>query len=313
MAGMAEGAGTGGIRLGFALPQFGRLTGDAAQIAGFAAEAERLGAASLWVGDRLIAPVDPVIGYGGTDSMPAEFRAIMDPFALLTVAATATSTARLGSSVLILPLYAPAIAARWLTTIDVLSRGRLIAGFGMGWSPDEYAAAGVPWPGRGARLEESLDALEAWWGPSPAEHHGPRLTVPKTYIDLRPAQQPRPPVYLGALTVPALRRIGRRADGWLPAGLIPQRFSAGMFNRQRQVIQEAAAAAGRGDREIPAVLRANVAPGTPVDEIARALADVAEGTGIRDIFVDLMYLARDLDEASDLAGQLLAAVARDGG
>src|SRR5580658_5725463 len=97
MAGMAEGAVTGGIRLGFALPQFGRLTGDAAQIAGFAAAAERLGAASLWVGDRLISPVDPVIGYGGTDTMPAEFRAIMDPFALLTVAATATSTARLGS------------------------------------------------------------------------------------------------------------------------------------------------------------------------------------------------------------------------
>jgi hypothetical protein len=76
------------------------------------------------------------------------------------------------------------------------------------------------------------------------------------------------------------------------------------------VILVAAAAAGRGDREIPAALRANVAPGTPVDEIARAVVSVAEGTGIRDIFVDLMYLARDLDEAADLAGQLLAAVAR---
>jgi probable F420-dependent oxidoreductase len=310
MAGMAEDAGTGRIRLGFALPQFGRLTGDASQIAGFAAEVERLGAASLWVGDRLIDPVHPVVGYGGTGTMPPQFRTIMDPFAVLTVAATATSTARLGSSVLNLPLYPPATMARWLTTIDVLSRGRLIAGFGMGWSPDEYAAAGVPWPGRGARLEESLDALEALWGPSPASHHGPRLTVPETYVDLRPVQQPRPPIYLGAITEPALRRIGRRADGWLPAGLIPHRFSAGMFNRQREVIQDAAAAAGRGEREIPAVVRANVAAGTAVDQIAAALVDVADGTGIRDMFADLMYLARDLDEAADLAGRLLAAVAR---
>ena len=295
------------IRLGFALPQFGALASQGDQVGRFAAEAERLGAWSLWVGDRLLAPVDPVVGYGGGTTVPPEFRSVLDPFALLTVAATATKSAMLGSNVLNLPWYAPAVVARSLTTIDVVSGGRLIPGFGIGWSPDEYQAAGIPWRGRGARLEESLDALEALWGPSPAEYEGDLLTVPKTHVDLRPVQKPRPPIYLGGMTEPALRRIGRRADGWLPVGAIPGRFSPEGVNRQREVIREAAREAGR-EEDLPVVLRANVAAGTTVEQIADALQTVAAGTGITDMFVDLMYLARDVDEALDLVARLLTAI-----
>jgi alkanesulfonate monooxygenase SsuD/methylene tetrahydromethanopterin reductase-like flavin-dependent oxidoreductase (luciferase family) len=248
------------IRLGFALPQFGALAGRGDQVAYFAAEAERLGASSLWVGDRLLAPVNPVVGYGGGPAFPPEFRSILDPFTVLTVAATATRNAVLGFNVLNLPWYAPAVLARTLTTMDIVSGGRLIPGFGIGWSPDEYQAAGVPWPGRGARLEESLDALEALWGPSPAEHRGPLLTVPRTYLDLRPMQSPRPPIYLGGISKPALRRIGRRAD---------------------------------------------VMAGTSVEQMCEALETVAAATGITDMFVDLMYCARGVDEALDLASRLL--------
>jgi probable F420-dependent oxidoreductase len=295
------------IRLGFALPQFGALAAQGDQVGRFAAEAERLGAWSLWAGDRLLAPVDPVVGYGGGDTIPPEFRSILDPFTLLTVAATATKNVKLGFNVLNLPWYAPAVVARSLTTIDVVSGGRLIPGFGIGWSPDEYEAAGVPWRGRGARLEESLDALEALWGPSPAEYHGDLLAVPKTHVDLRPVQKPRPPIYLGGVSEAALRRIGRRADGWVPAGVIPGYFSPEMFERQREVIREAARKAGR-EEDLPVVLRANVAAGTTVEQIADVLQTVAAGTGITDMFVDLMYLARDVDEALDLVARLLTAI-----
>jgi probable F420-dependent oxidoreductase len=295
------------IRLGFALPQFGALAGHGDQVAHFAAEAERLGASSFWVGDRLLAPVDPVVGYGGGTTVPPEFRSILDPFALLTVAATATERATLGFNVLNLPWYAPAAVARSLTTIDIVSGGRLVPGFGIGWSPDEYQAAGIPWQGRGARLEESLDALEALWGPSPAEHRGRLLTVPSTHVDLRPVQHPRPPIYLGGLTEPALRRIGRRADGWLPAGMIPGYFSPDMFTGQRQVIRDAARVAGRGEQDLPVVLRANVATGTPVEQIVDELETAAAATGITDMAVDLMYLAKDVDEALDLVSRLLTA------
>lgn len=296
------------INLGFALPQFGSLAGQGDQVARFAAEAERMGARSLWVGDRLLAAVNPVVGYGGGDTIPAEFRRCLDPFALLTVAATVTKTPMLGFDVLNLPWYAPAVVARSLTTIDIVSGGRLIPGFGIGWSPEEYQAAGIPWQHRGARLDEALDALESLWGSSPAEYHGELLSVPQAHVDLRPAQRPRPPIYLGGRSEAALRRIGRRADGWLPAGVIPRSFSPEMFSRQREVIREAARAAGRGAHDLPTVLRANVARGTSVEQVVDSLETVAEQTGITDMFVDLMYVATDVEEALDLAARLLAAV-----
>jgi probable F420-dependent oxidoreductase len=301
------------IKLGFALPQFGALAGAAGQVGRFAAEAEHLGARSLWVGDRLLAPVSPVVGYGGGASIPPEFRSVLDPFTLLTIAATATSRAVLGSNVLNLPWYAPAVLARTLTTIDLVSGGRLLPGFGIGWSPEEYQAAGIPWQRRGARLEESLDALEALWGPSPAEYQGELLTVPRAHVELKPAQTPRPPIYLGGTSAAALRRIGRRADGWLPAGLIPGRFAPEMFTAQREVIRGAARQAGRGDADLPVVLRVNVLAGTSVSQVTDAVQEVAVGTGITDIFVDLMYLAQDVDGALDLAARLLAEIGPQSG
>ena len=74
--------------LGFALPQFGESAGN--DIGVFAAEAERLGAASLWVADRLLTAVEPSVGYTGRDSIPDAFRTALDPFTALTVAAAST-------------------------------------------------------------------------------------------------------------------------------------------------------------------------------------------------------------------------------
>jgi alkanesulfonate monooxygenase SsuD/methylene tetrahydromethanopterin reductase-like flavin-dependent oxidoreductase (luciferase family) len=131
------------------------------------------------------------------------------------------------------------------------------------------------------------------------------LTVPESHVDLRPVQRPRPPIYLGGASRAALRRIGRRADGWLPAVLVPHRASVTALREQREVIQEAAAAAGRGAADLPAVLRVNLAPGVTVDQAADALRELAEGTGIADMFVDLMYVATEVDTALDLAARLL--------
>jgi probable F420-dependent oxidoreductase len=292
------------ISLGFALPQFGSLGRDG-DVARFAAEAERLGARSFWVGDRLVAAVDPVVGYAGRATIPAEFRTSLDPFTVLTVAATATEHARLGTSVLNLPWYSPAVLARTLTTLDVVSGGRLVPGFGIGWSPDEYVAAGVPWRGRGARLEEALDAIEAWWTHNPVTYQGKVVTVPAAHVDLRPVQRPRPPIYLGGRSEAALRRIGRRADGWLPSGIVPGWLSVDALRAQREVIRAAAAAAGRGDTDMPATLRVNLAAKVTADQAADALLEVAEGTGINDMFADLMYVATDVDGALGYAARLL--------
>jgi probable F420-dependent oxidoreductase len=296
------------IRVGFALPQFGGQARQADRVAWFAAEVERLGAASLWAGDRLLAPVHPVVGYSGTDTVPDEFRSLLDPLTVLTLAAGATTSARLGTSVLNLPWYPPIALARSLTTIDVASGGRLIPGFGSGWSPDEYRAARVPWRNRGTQMEDSLDALEAIWGTSPASYDGAVWEMPDSYADLKPVQRPRPPIYLGGVSEAALRRIGRRADGWLPAGRIPGAFEPGQFLRQREIIRQGAEEAGRDITGLPAFIRANVRAGTQEQQVVDAMERVARATGNGDFFVDLMYLADDVDKAVEIAARILSLV-----
>jgi probable F420-dependent oxidoreductase len=290
--------------LGFALPQFGDSAHD--DLAGFASTAERLGAASLWVGDRLLAPVDPVVGYAGTDSIPVEFRTSLDPFVALSVAAAVTTTVRLGSSVLVAPWYPPAQLARQLTGIDVVSAGRLVVGLGVGWSPDEYEAAAAPLAGRGAQLDELLDVLDEWWTNNPVRHRGKRWSVPRSWVDLKPVQRPHPGVYIGASSRAGLARIGRRADGWLPVVRVPDFVRLDLLARQRKAIDAAASDEGRDPSGIGTTVRVNVAPGTSVADVADVLRRLTDN-GYADAFVDMMFVVTGLKAQLEWVERLLAA------
>jgi probable F420-dependent oxidoreductase len=291
-------------QLGFALPQFGEFARD--DLIRFASTAEQLGAASLWVGDRLLAAVHPTIGYAGTDTMPAEMRANFDPFTALAAAAAVTATVRLGSSVLVAPLYPPVQLARQLTSIDVLSGGRLTVGLGIGWSPDEYRAVGVPFTRRGAQFDELLDVLDKLWTSNPVEHHGTRWSVPPSWVDLKPVQQPRPPVYLGSTTAHGLSRVGRRADGWLPRVRLPDQVDLDTLRRGREIIDRAAIDAGRDPASIGTVVRINPAAESRVTKVADTVKLLADN-GYTDAFVDLIYLATNTDARLEWVQRLLAA------
>ncbi|MGE2722593.1 TIGR03619 family F420-dependent LLM class oxidoreductase [Mycolicibacterium celeriflavum] len=290
--------------LGFAVPQFG--VSARADLARYAATAESLGADSLWVGDRLLTPVDPSVGYAGQDTIPEQFRAGLDPFIALAVAATATTSVRLGASVFVAPWYPPVQLGRQLTALDVVSGGRLVPGFGIGWSPEEFAAAGAPFRARGAQLDELLDALEGLWTTNPVRHDGKRWSIPSSWVDLKPVQQPRPPVYLAAFTPASLRRIGRRADGWLPAVQVPGGVAPEMLAMLRRTIDDAAREAGRDPSAIHTYVRINVAEGTPIAAVAEAVRTLADA-GYPDAFVDLMYVATDTDDHLRWVEELLAA------
>ncbi|WP_330180899.1 TIGR03619 family F420-dependent LLM class oxidoreductase [Nocardia sp. NBC_01503] len=294
------------MKLGFSLPQYGAHAAQGARIARYATAVEQAGAQSLWVGERLIAATDPSVGYGGKDTIPDEFNAILDPFLVLGIAAAATERVTLGTNVLIAPLHRPAHLARSLTTLDVVSGGRLLPGFGIGWSPEEYAAAGVPFTHRGARLDETLDALEAIWTTDPAGYEGRFVSVPRHRSELRTVQRPRPPIYLGAFQPAGLARIGQRADGWLPVVPVPGPPDWGeQLLKLRGVIDQAAEAAGRDPGSIGTVLRANVAAGTDLELVARTIETVVADTGFDEVFVDLMYVTDSVDAALDAAGFLL--------
>ncbi|MEV0295984.1 TIGR03619 family F420-dependent LLM class oxidoreductase [Nocardia sp. NPDC050710] len=294
------------MKVGFSIPQIGPQAREGARVPEFAAELEHAGADSLWVGDRLIAATDPQVGYAGTDTIPPEFNSILDPFLTLGLAAAATERVRLGTNVLIAPLYPPVVLARALTTLDVASRGRLVPGFGIGWSPEEYAAVGVPFTRRGARLDQTLDALEAIWTTDPAEYVGSLVSVPRHRTELKPAQRPRPPIHLGGFAQTMLERIGRRADGWLPVVPVPGPPAWGTrLVASREVIDQAAERAGRDPSAIETIVRVNVQAGTPLEQIADAVRRTAEQTGFDDYFIDLMYVTDSIDGALASAGRLL--------
>ncbi|WP_328606153.1 TIGR03619 family F420-dependent LLM class oxidoreductase [Amycolatopsis sp. NBC_00345] len=295
------------LRLGLALPQYGQLA-DPAAVAGFAAAAERIGYSSLWAGDRVLTPVDPSDYYpgGGTAEQPypPEFVRFVDPIVTLTAAAGATSTARLGTSTLVGPVYPPVLLARSLTSLDLISDGRLDVGLGLGWLRDEYTATGVPWAGRGARLGELIDVLRTLWTADPAGHDSERWQIPDARIGLRPAQRPHPPILLGGMSERALRRVGQVADGWLPT-LIPAKRLREMWS----VISAAATEAGRDPASLRRVLRTNPHPGATMTDVAGQLKKIGD-EGYTEAFVDLHYVADNIAHALELAEELYAAVGR---
>jgi probable F420-dependent oxidoreductase len=298
------------MRLGFSLPTFGSAAKEVNGIARFAADVEKLGATSLWVGDRLLTPVDPSVGYfPGSKTIPAEFRAAADPLTALAAAAAVTSEVRLGSSAINAPWYSPTLLARALASIDVISGGRLIPGFGSGWSPEEYEAAGVPFDGRGARLDELLDVLETWWTANPVAHNGPLLTIPTSHVELEPVQRPRPPIYLGAFGPRALRRIGERADGWLAVWWVPELFPAGQLTDGWSVIRRAAEQAGRDPDRLGVILRVNVSAGTSMEMVAEEVQKISSTMPVDETFVDFTFVTSTVDHTIDLAGRVLELVA----
>ncbi|MGV4924080.1 TIGR03619 family F420-dependent LLM class oxidoreductase [Streptomyces sp. BHT-5-2] len=300
------------MRIGLALPQYGPFA-DALHLTRLACAAERAGFDSLWVGDRALVPVEPRSLYStpeGPGPIPREYRAFLDPVSVLGAVAAVTERVRLGTNVLVAPWYPPVLLARTLASVDRLSGGRLDVGLGLGWSRDEYQAIGVPYEGRGERVEEVLDVLDALWAEDgPAQHKGRLWSVPPSHVELGPVQRPRPPVYLAAFHPSALARVGRRADGWLPADLpVP------VLGHMWSAVRRAAAEAGRDPEALRMVLRTNPvlgpasAPrhpaGNTVESVAAYLRAGAEA-GAEEALIDLQMTVRSPEEFLDVAGSLL--------
>jgi probable F420-dependent oxidoreductase len=242
------------MKIGFALGNIGPV-GTAEAISKIAQRAEALGYDSVWTVERLLWPLKPQTPYGASldGSLPEPYKYALDPLDTLTFAAAQTTTLALGTSVLDIPYYNPVMLARRMTTIDVLSNGRLRVGLGLGWSQDEMEAAGADMKQRGARADEFLQVLKAIWTTNPVEFRGRFFHVPKSYIYPKPVQKPHPPIYLAAFAPPALKRLATMADGWNPAG-IPVAGMADMFNAVKQMAKEA----GRNPSSLSLVVRANL-------------------------------------------------------
>ncbi|MEU1957137.1 TIGR03619 family F420-dependent LLM class oxidoreductase [Nocardia rhamnosiphila] len=138
-----------------------------------------------------------------------------DALSVMAFAAAATRRIRLDAAVLVLPYHHPLRLAKSLATIDVLSGGRVNVSIGVGHAEQEFAAMGVPFRERGARSDEILEALNTLWTAELPEHRGKYFEITGLAVEPRPLQKPRPPIYVGGNSKPALRRAARY-DGWQP-------------------------------------------------------------------------------------------------
>ena len=139
---------------------------------------------------------------------------------LLSAVASATTTLRLTAAAIIAPLRHPLLLAKDLATLDLLSEGRLVVLPTVSWHEPEYRALGVPYPDRGALLDEHLAAWRAAWGPSPASFHGRHYRFDDVWVEPKPWRPDGVRLWFGSSTLHErlLRRIVRYGHGWNPLG-----------------------------------------------------------------------------------------------
>jgi alkanesulfonate monooxygenase SsuD/methylene tetrahydromethanopterin reductase-like flavin-dependent oxidoreductase (luciferase family) len=138
------------------------------------------------------------------------------PCPLMTLAAVAESTRRirLGTNMLLLPLYHPLRVAQEAAMLDVLSGGRLILGVSAGYAADEFHAFGVPLGERGRRMREGVALIRAVWTDDAVTREGASFALSDFSLFPRPLQNALP-IYIGAVAVPAIRRAAQLADGFV--------------------------------------------------------------------------------------------------
>ncbi|GAC1611450.1 MAG: TIGR03619 family F420-dependent LLM class oxidoreductase [Mycobacteriales bacterium] len=247
--------------LGFGLPVSGGWATPASMLH-VARRAEDLGYASLWTFQRLLQPADGELDPAydrahNPSSRPVQdpsYRAVLDPVVPLAFIAGHTERIGLGTATICAPFTAPVLLAKTMSSLDVLTRGRLTVGLGIGWLPQEYAAAGVPLTRRGARMEDYLRCLRACWTQDPVEFAGEFYTVPRSHTGPPPVQQPHPPVLLGGAAEPALRRAGRLAEGWISSS----RQDLTTLGTSVDLVREGARDAGRDPDAVRILVRAVV-------------------------------------------------------
>ncbi|MGH7390414.1 MAG: TIGR03619 family F420-dependent LLM class oxidoreductase [Candidatus Rokuibacteriota bacterium] len=207
------------MRYGFYLPtRGGCATADALEA--IVARGEALGFASTMIADHVVFPVAIASRYPYTVS--GEFPGggdALETLSLMAFVAGRTRALRLVTSVMILPHRNPVLAAKILATIDVLSRGRVTVGVGVGWLREEFQALGAAdFDRRGAVSDEYLRIFKTLWTQSPASFEGEFYRFASLRCLPRPLQKPHPPIWIGGHSQAALRRVARHGDGWHPVG-----------------------------------------------------------------------------------------------
>src|SRR3972149_8988147 len=199
------------MKFGIALPNFGRYA-KRDEILSVAKTAETLGFDSIWVSDHIVIP-ESHKGFG---------KVFYEPLITLTYIAALTTKIYLGTSVIILPYRNPIILAKMVSTLDVLSNGRVILGVGTGWLKEEFQALGVPYEKRGKMTDEYIQVLKTLWSKERPKFIGMYNKFKDINFLPKPIQKPCPPIWIGGNSRKAIERAVNLGHGWHPVGLTPE-------------------------------------------------------------------------------------------
>jgi probable F420-dependent oxidoreductase len=267
------------VRVGVVFPQT-EIGTDPGAIREFAQAVEGMGYTHLLIYDHVVgAHPDRLAGLGIRP--PYTYRSpFHEPLVLFGYLAAVTRTLKLATGILILPQRQTVLVAKQAAEVDVLSGGRLRLGVGLGWNPVEYEALGQRFSDRGRRLEEQVALLRRLWTEELVDFTGRYHTVRGAGVNPLPVQRPIP-IWMGGSADPALRRIARLADGWIPEVRSEQDVAAAV-GRMRQYL----AAAGRDPRQFGIEGRVRLAR-TPQEDWPR-LIQVWRRLGATHLSVDTM-------------------------
>ncbi|MEM0349170.1 MAG: TIGR03619 family F420-dependent LLM class oxidoreductase [Candidatus Caldarchaeum sp.] len=204
---------------GVCVPNFGKnLSPKAVSIV--ASEAEELGYESVWVTDHLLLPPTQRYPYGS----------ILEALTTMAHVASVTEEVRVGSSVLVLPMREPVSVAKALAAIDVLSGGRVIAGFGAGWCEEEFQNIGMNFRDRGRRFDEALQLIKQLWQGGEVSFSGRYYRVAAGIFEPTPAQKGGPPIWIGGNSEHAFKRALKHGQAWHFTGITLDKLSERVSN-----------------------------------------------------------------------------------
>ena len=212
---------------GFNLPNGGPLAVPE-HITTLAQRGEALGYRLLAIPDHIIVPKGIASTYpyspDGTLNFPTLLAGeCLEPIALMAYLAGITQQARLLTSVMVVPYRQPVLTAKLFSTIDLLSRGRVVVGIGAGWLAEEFPPVGAPpFEARGRATDEYLEIYKELWTAEEPRYDGEFTSFDDILFHPKPVQKPHPPIWVGGESKPAKRRTVRHGDAWFPIGCNPR-------------------------------------------------------------------------------------------
>jgi probable F420-dependent oxidoreductase len=201
---------TNALQFGITLPLAGDFDLSHAEMA------EELGYDAIWVSEHIVFYVPT-----------------FDAVTTMAALAARTSRIRIGSAIVLLPLRPPAAVAKAVSTLDIISGGRITLGVGVGGEyPKEFEVCGVPVRERGGRTNEAIEVLRALWTQDSASYQGTYFQFTGVSMHPKPLQDGGPPIIIGGRSDAAMRRAARLGDGYMPYLFTPKQYAEGLHTIQ---------------------------------------------------------------------------------